>query len=66
MKVGDLVRIRRDLLATAFGNQYLCGIILDIYEDPDGEFGAKLFSVLWSDGDVCEEFPVDLEAVSCK
>ena len=64
MQVGDLVRIRRDLTAGGL-NQDLCGIILDIYEDPDGEFGAKLLSVLWSDGDKCEEFPVDLEVI-CK
>ena len=60
MKVGDLIK-----LSDNFGDQTLRGIILDIYEDPDGEFGAKLLSVLWSDGDKCEEFPVDVEVV-CK
>ena len=58
-KIGDLVRLNM-----GFGDTALRGIILDIYEDPDGEFGANLLSVLWTDGDKTQEFPVDLEVVS--
>jgi len=62
MKVGDLVKLTN--IAT---DDYmkLRGIILNIYEDPEGEFGAKLISVLWTDGDHTEEFYTDLEVV-CK
>ena len=60
MQVGDLVKLNM-----SFGDIALRGIILDIYEDPEGEFGANLLSVLWTDGDKTEEFPVDLEVV-CK
>ena len=60
MKVGDLIR-----LIPGLGEQTLRGIILDIYEDPEGEFGANLLSVLWTDGDKTKEFPVDVEVV-CK
>ena len=60
MKVGDLIR-----LTPGFGDLALRGIILDIYPDPDGEFGANLLSILWTDGDKTEEFPVDVEVV-CK
>ena len=59
-KIGDLVR-----LSMGFGDTTLRGIILDIYEDPDGEFEANLLTILWTDGDKTEEFPVDLEVV-CK
>ena len=58
MQVGDLIK-----LSMAFGDVALRGIILDIYEDPYGEFESKLLSVLWSDGDKTEEFPVDVEVV---
>jgi len=63
MKVGDLVK-----LTNIVTDDYmkLRGIILDIDEDPEGEFGAKLFSILWTDGDTTIEFIVDLEIVSCK
>ena len=63
MKIGDLVK-----LTNIVTDDYmkLRGIILDIYEDPEGEFGAKLFSILWTDGDKTEEFYIDLEVVSCK
>ena len=57
-KIGDLVKLN------FLHDDGLRGIILDIYEDPDGEFGANLLSVLWTDGDKTEEFPVDLEVVS--
>ncbi len=63
MKIGDLVK-----LTNIVTDDYmkLRGIILDIDEDPEGEFGAKLFSILWTDGDKTEEFQVSLEVVSCK
>jgi len=60
MKVGDLVK-----LSMSFGDIALRGIILDIYQNPVGERGENLLSVLWTDGDKTEEFPVDLEVV-CK
>ena len=58
-KIGDLVRL------SLLHDIPLRGIILDIYEDPDGEFEANLLTILWTDGDKTEEFPVDLEVV-CK
>ena len=61
MKVGDLIK-----LSMMHDDHPLRGIILAIYEDPYGEFGANLVSVLWTDGDKTEEFPVDLEVVPCK
>ena len=43
----------------------LRGVVLDIYPDPlDGEDCFKA-EVLWTDGDLTEEFPKDLE-VTCK
>ena len=62
MQVGDLVK-----LTSIVANDYLKlrGIILDIYPDPEGEFGANLIDVLWTDGDRTSEFSVDLEVV-CK
>ena len=62
MQVGDLVK-----LGTVGGGLLgkLRGIILDIFEDPEGDFGALLASVLWTDGDKTTEFFVDLEVV-CK
>ena len=62
MQVGDLVK-----LVTVGGGSLakLRGIILDIFEDPEGAFGALLVSVFWTDGDRTEEFPTDLEVV-CK
>ena len=62
MRVGDLVK-----LTNIAGGKYtnLRGIVLDIYPDPlDGEDCLKA-SVLWTDGDMTEEFPIDLE-VTCK
>ncbi len=63
MKVGDLVKLT-NIAMDKYMN--LRGIILDIYIDPEGEFGANLISVLWTDGDKTSEFWVDLEVVSCK
>ena len=62
MKVGDLVRL------TYIGNGLLGdlrGTVLDIYPDPEGEFGGLKVSVLWTDGDKTQEFWIDLEVV-CK
>ena len=63
MKVGDLVKLNSIAM-----DKYmrLRGIVLDIYTDPHGEFEAKVVSVLWTDGDRTEEFPIDLDVVSCK
>tara|TARA_Y100000592_G_C5380240_1_gene273064 strand:+ start:628 stop:819 length:192 start_codon:yes stop_codon:yes gene_type:complete len=63
MKVGDLVK-----LTNIVTDDYLQlrGVILDVYPDPEGEFGANLVEVLWTDGDLTSEFSVDLEVVSCK
>ena len=60
MKVGDLVK-----LTNIVANDYMVlrGVILDIYPDPEGEFGANLIEVLWTDGDLTSEFSVDLEVV---
>ena len=62
MQVGDLVK-----LVTVGGGLLakLRGIILDISEDPEGEFGALIVSVFWTDGDRTKEFPTELEVV-CK
>ena len=60
MKVGDLIKLNM-----MHDDHPLRGIILDIYEDPQGEFGANLLSVLWTSGDKTEEFPVNVEVV-CK
>ena len=62
MKIGDLVK-----LTSIVCNDYmnLRGVILDIYPDPEGEFGNNLIDVLWTDGDRTSEFSVDLEVV-CK
>ena len=62
MQVGDLVK-----LGTVSGGLLanLRGIILDTFEDPEGDFGALLASVLWTNGDKTTEFFVDLEVV-CK
>ena len=60
MQVGDLVK----LSTFACGRiDNLRGIILDIFEDPEGDFGALLVSVLWTDGENTTEFFVDLETV---
>ena len=62
MKVGDLVKLSHFAGGTM---SLLRGIVLDIYPDPlDGEDCLKV-SVLWTDGDETEEFPIDLE-VTCK
>ena len=60
MKVGDLVK-----LTNIVANDYMVlrGVILDIYPDPEGEFGANSIEVLWTDGDLTSEFSVDLEVV---
>ena len=63
MQVGDLVRLTTFASGGLIAN--LRGIILDIFEDPEGDFGALLVSVLWTDGDKTTEFFVDLEVV-CK
>jgi hypothetical protein len=62
MKVGDLVKLTSIVCSNYMS---LRGIILDIYPDPKGEFGANLIEVLWTDGDKTSEFSVDLEVV-CK
>ena len=63
MQVGDLVKLTTFASGGLIAN--LRGIILDIFEDPKGDFGAMLVSVLWTDGDKTTEFFVDLEVV-CK
>ncbi len=63
MKVGDLVKLTC-IAMDKYMN--LRGVILDVYPDPEGEFGANLVEVLWTDGDLTSEFSVDLEVVSCK
>ncbi len=64
MKVGDLVKLTQFSVGRLGG---LYGIILDIYPDPEGEFGGLKVSVLWADGDITQGFWVDLEVVSsCK
>ncbi len=62
MQVGDLVK-----LTNIVANDYmkLRGVVLGIYPNPKGEFGANLIEVLWTDGDKTSEFSVDLEVV-CK
>ena len=45
MQVGDTVKK---------GMAKQGGIILDIFEDPEGAFGALLVSVLWTDGNQTE------------
>ena len=62
MQVGDLVK-----LTSLVTDDYLKlrGIVLDIYPDPQGEFGGLMVSVLWTDADKTQEFWVDLEVV-CK
>ena len=62
MKLGDLVKLSNVGCGTLFD---LRGIVLDIVKDPEGEFDAKLYTVLWCDGDMTKEFPVDLDVV-CK
>ena len=63
MKVGDLVKLG-NVGGGLLGD--LRGIVLDIYPDPEGEFGGLLVSVLWTDGDKSQEFWVDLDVVPCK
>ena len=59
MKVGDLIK-----LSMMHDDHPLRGIILDIYPNPVGERGENLLSVLWTDGDRTEEFPIDVEVMS--
>ena len=56
MQVGDLVK-----LANIVGGKYanLRGIIINITKD-------GFHKVLWTDGDITQEFGYDVEAVSCK
>ena len=60
MQVGDLIKLN---LLHDVG---LRGVILNIYPNPVGERGENLLSVLWTDGDRTEEFPIDVEVVPCK
>ena len=60
MKAGDLVK-----LSMMHDDHPLRGIVLDIFPDRWGEDGCFMASVLWTDGDLTEEFPIDLEVV-CK
>ena len=62
MKVGDLVKLSHFAGGTM---SLLRGIILEIYLDPLDDNPAWKASVLWTDGDKTEEFPIDLEVV-CK
>ena len=62
MKVGDLVKLSHFAGGTM---SLLRGIILGIYSDPLGGENCYKASVLWTDGDMTEEFPIDLE-VTCK
>ena len=58
MKVGDLVKLNM-----MHDDHPLRGIVLDIFPDRwDGDDCLKA-SVLWTDGDLTEEFPTDLEVV---
>ena len=61
MEVGDLVK-----LTAIVSDDYmkLRGIIFNIYMCP--RQNSKKASVLWTDGDKTQEYPVDLEVVSCK
>ena len=60
MKVGDLVKLT-NIVSDDYMN--LRGIVLDIYPDPEGEFGGLKVSVLWADGDKTQEFWIDLEVI---
>ncbi len=60
MKVGDLVKLT-NIASDDYMN--LRGIVLDIYPDPEGEFGGLKVSVLWTDGDKTQEFWIDLEVI---
>ena len=63
MEIGDLIRISKDWSEMMFYGKL--GVATNIYTDPDGDFGARMVTVLWENGETSEEWFVALEAV-CK
>jgi hypothetical protein len=63
MIVGDLIRVSEAWHELMFYGKL--GVVTDIYTDPDGDFGARMVTVLWENGESSEEWFVALEAV-CK
>ena len=63
MRVGDLVKISDDWSEIDIEG---LGVVTDIYQDPEGEFGSLLVVVLWGSGQKTHEYFVSLEAVPCK
>ena len=63
MEIGDLVKISDDWSEIDIEG---IGVVANIYQDPEGEFGSLLVSVLWGTGRTTNEYFVSLEVVPCK
>ena len=63
MQIGDLVKISENW--KELGSYGMLGVATNIYQDPEGEFGARMVTVLWENGLSSEEWFIALEAV-CK
>ena len=63
MEVGDLIRISEDWSEMMFYGKL--GVATNIYIDLEGDFGARMVTVLWENGESSEEWFVALETV-CK
>ena len=61
MQIGDLVTVSEDWSELGFCG--MLGVVTNIYQDPEGECGGRMVTVLWENGVSSEEWFVALEAV---